>query len=216
MPHSQPQTQAEGGALEQGHDQDQDHPERQLASPQWGQPQHTASPMQQSSAAPFWDAPAEDQPEALNSPSGAAGGSHDYGVDEQTRLIPGEESPEDLEQTRITAVPAPAVKKLCLTVDDGTELLVEKAAVIGRNPAAADGAEQLVLKDGTRSVSKTHLRIDDSGEDITVTDLGSTNGSTIVHEDGSRETLHPDAATILPLGAQLTLGDRALSVEREQ
>ncbi|MGP5639377.1 RDD family protein [Brachybacterium tyrofermentans] len=208
---TQTQTQAEGGAPEL----DQDHAESQLASPQWDQPQHTASPAQQSLAAPFWDAPREDPSEAPNGPSGAAGGPQDHDVDEQPRLIPSEESPEDLEQTRITAVPPPAVKKLRLTVDDGTELLVEKAAVIGRNPSAADGAEQLVLKDGTRSVSKTHLRIDDSGEDITVTDLGSTNGSTIVHEDGSRVALLPDAATILPLGAQLTLGDRALSVERE-
>lgn len=183
---------------------------------QWDQPQHTPSPAQQASAAPTWDAPAQDRTGTADEPTGADWDAQDHGVDEQTRLTPGEEPLEDLEQTRVTAVPPPAVKKLRLTVDDGTVHLVEKAVVIGRNPAAADGAEQLVMKDGTRSVSKTHLRIDDSGEDITVTELGSTNGSTILHEDGTRETLVPDSATILPLGAQLTLGDRTLSVEREQ
>lgn len=191
---------------------------------QWGPPapaapqpaQQWGSPAPQSSAAPSWDAPVEERTEALDEPIAASWGAPDGGIDEHTRLVPSEEPHEDLEQTRVTAVSPPARKKLRLIADDGTEHLVDTAAVIGRNPAAADGAGQLVLKDSTRSVSKTHLRIDDSGEDITVTDLGSTNGSAILHEDGSREALVPDAVTILPPGAQLTLGDRTLSVEREQ
>ena len=54
------------------------------------------------------------------------------------------------------------------------------------------------------------------GEELLVTDLGSTNGSTILREDGSRENLVPETPTVLPAGARLTLGDRTLSVERVQ
>ena len=64
-------------------------------------------------------------------------------------------------------------------------------------------------------MSKTHLRLDGTGTDITVTDLGSTNGSAIVRADGSRESLVPDTPTVLPEGASLTLGDRSMTVERD-
>lgn len=151
-----------------------------------------------------------------NELTGDAWGGHDDGVDEQTRMSTSQESIEDLEQTRVSAVKLPAVKKLRLTADDGSDRVVDKAVVIGRNPAA-EGQEMLfVLKDDTRSVSKTHLHIDGTGDDITVIDLGSTNGSSILREDGSREELVPNTPTVLPSGAKLTLGDRTLSVEREQ
>lgn len=152
----------------------------------------------------------------MGAPSDLTGDAWDAGVDEQTRLSAPDDSLGDLEQTRISAVTLPAVKKLRLTADDGSERLVEKAVVIGRNPSAPGEEVLFVLKDDTRSVSKTHLRIDGTDEEITVTDLGSTNGSTILREDGSRENLVPNAPTVLPTGAQLTLGDRTLSVEKEQ
>ena len=137
-------------------------------------------------------------------------------MDEQTRLTAVDDPLGDLEQTRISAVQLPAIRKLRLTTDDGSERIVEKPVVIGRNPAAPGEEVLFVMKDDTRSVSKTHLRIDGTGEDIIVTDLGSTNGSTILREDGSRENLVPDSPTVLPAGAQVTLGDRTLSVERMQ
>ena len=108
------------------------------------------------------------------------------------------------------------MKKVRLTTDDGAERVVEKAVVVGRNPSSPSGEVLFVMKDDTRSVSKTHLRIDGTGEELLVTDLGSTNGSTILREDGSRENLVPETPTVLPAGARLTLGDRTLSVERVQ
>ena len=137
-------------------------------------------------------------------------------MDEQTRLSEPDEPLGDLEQTRISPVRLPDVKKLRLTADDGAERIVERAVVIGRNPSAPGNEVLFVLQDDTRSVSKTHLQIDGTGDDITVTDLGSTNGSTILREDGTRENLVPNSPTVLPAGAQLTLGDRTLSVERAQ
>ena len=139
----------------------------------------------------------------------------DDGVDEATRMsVP--EDLGDLEATRISPAHLPPANKVRLTTDDGAERVVEKAVVVGRNPSSPSGEVLFVMKDDTRSVSKTHLRIDGTGEELLVTDLGSTNGSTILREDGSRENLVPETPTVLPAGARLTLGDRTLSVERVQ
>src|SRR5699024_2302583 len=138
--------------------------------------------------------PAPHDQGGANPPSDLTGDAWggDDGVDEQTRLTAVDDPLGDLEQTRISAVQLPAIRKLRLTTDDGSERIVEKPVVIGRNPAAPGEEVLFVMKDDTRSVSKTHLRIDGTGEDIIVTDLGSTNGSTILREDGSRENLVPD------------------------
>src|SRR5690625_7564737 len=86
--------------------------------------------------------------------------------------------------------------------------------VVGRNPSASEEEVLFVFKDDTRSVSKTHLRIDGTGENITVTDLGSTHGSAILREGGSRESLVPNTATVLPAGASVAIGDRPPDVGR--
>src|SRR5699024_7835927 len=133
---------------------------------------------------------------------------------EDTRLaIPEDGDLGDLEQTRISAS-VPPVPTLRLVADDGTERSVQKPVVVGRNPSASEEEVLFVFKDDTRSVSKTHLRIDGTGENITVTDLGSTNGSAILREDGSRESLVPNTATVLPAGASVAIGDRTLDAGR--
>lgn len=138
------------------------------------------------------------------------------GIDEQTRItLPEDADLGDLEQTRVS-VAAPRAATLRLVADDGAERSAQSAVVIGRNPSAGDGEVLFVVKDDSRSVSKTHLRIDGTGEDTLVTDLGSTNGSAMVREDGSRENLIPHTATVLPAGARLAIGDRTLDVERMQ
>ena len=163
--------------------------------------------------------PPEAVPAAENASSDLTGDAWDvdgHDVDEQTRMTAADDPLGDLEQTRISPMRLPAVPKLRLTTDEGDERVVERAVVIGRNPAAPGEEVLFVLKDTTRSVSKTHLSIDGTGDEVTVTDLGSTNGSAILREDGSRESLVPNAPTVLPAGAQVTLGDRTLSVEREK
>ncbi|WP_341856064.1 RDD family protein [Brachybacterium sp. GPGPB12] len=176
----------------------------------WGPP--PAASADQAPAAPGQDAAAHGG-DAPSDVTGDAWG--DDGVDEATRMsVP--EDLGDLEATRISPAQLPPVKKVRLTTDDGAERIVEKAVVVGRNPSSPSGEVLFVMKDDTRSVSKIHLRIDGTGEEPLVTDLGSTNGSTILRVDGSRENLVPETPTVLPAGARLTLGDRTLSVERVQ
>ncbi|WP_263312248.1 RDD family protein [Brachybacterium atlanticum] len=191
-------------------------------APQWGSPAPApaSGPVDSSPAA--WgpppvasadQAPAAHRGDAPSEVTGDAWG--DDGVDEATRMsVP--EDLGDLEATRISPAHLPPVKKVRLTTDDGAERVVEKAVVVGRNPSSPSGEVLFVMKDDTRSVSKIHLRIDGTGEELLVTDLGSTNGSTILREDGARENLVPETPTVLPAGARLALGDRTLSVERVQ
>lgn len=84
------------------------------------------------------------------------------------------------------SAPAPArVDSLRLTFDTGQSQIVAAAGVIhlGRKPEASAGDEQLVtVRDPDGTVSKTHLRIELRGDEIWLTDLGSTNGSEMFDE----------------------------------
>lgn len=187
----------------------------QQAPQQWDAPapvQQWQAPAQETPAEQQWQAPAAVPQQA---PAEHTADAWDGGdVDEQTRVVLSEQDDlGDLEQTRVSAV-APRIPRVTLRADDGTERVVSSVVVIGRNPSAGDGEVQFVLKDESRSMSKTHVRLDGTGTDITVTDLGSTNGSAIVRADGSRENLVPNTPTVLPEGATLTLGDRSMTVER--
>ena len=174
----------------------------------WGPP--PAPPV-----APAPDGTADDQHGGPSEVTGDAWGEVEDSVDEATRMSVAEDL-GDLEATRISPAHLPPLKKVRLTTDDGAERIVDKAVVVGRNPAAPGDELVFVMRDESRSVSKTHLRVDGTGEELVVTDLGSTNGSTILREDGSRENLVPQTPTVLPAGARVTLGDRTLSVERVQ
>lgn len=211
------------------------HAPEQAAPQQWDAPapeQQWQAPAPEASSEQQWQAPAEGVPAdaqqwQMPAPSSQAEAPQQVpaehtadawvggDIDEQTRVVLAEQDDlGDLEQTRVSAA-APRIPKVTLRADDGTERVVSSPVVIGRNPSTGDGEVQFVLKDETRSMSKTHLRLDGTGTDITVTDLGSTNGSAIVRADGSRESLVPNTPTVLPEGATLTLGDRSMTVERD-
>lgn len=189
--------------------------------------QPSVTPAQQASSVPE-SAAHSPAPPAANAPEPQISTGVDAGVDEATRLASDvdehtrpdlsslEDDDEDLEATRLSpaAHPRPRIR---LVADDGTETTVDRPVVVGRNPAPREeGDERFVVKDSTRSVSKTHLRVDPTGEDVMVTDLGSTNGSAITREDGEREALAADTPVALPDGAGLAIGDRTLTVERMQ
>lgn len=204
-----------------------DHPGAQHAPPQQPPPQQPVFPQpgpEPSAPQQSWasQAPAPQMPPAepghSSVPSELTTDAWDEDeVDEETRMVvPDGGDLGDLEQTRVSALPGPPVPTLRLVADDGTERTVQKPVVIGRNPSATDDQVLFVFQDDTRSVSKTHLQIDGTGQDVTVTDLGSTNGSAILREDGSRESLVPNTPTVLPAGATLAIGDRTLTMERTQ
>ncbi|MGP3533805.1 FHA domain-containing protein [Microbacterium sp. RD1] len=120
--------------------------------------------------------------------------------------------PERLAQPPLPRRPARAGAPL-VQLDSGQRLVLESALILGRNPSApADApAEVFQWPDLSRTLSKSHARLEWDGTRVWVTDLGSTNG-TFVRTGTTSQPLLPHQRTPLPSPASLELGDRAVTV----
>lgn len=101
---------------------------------------------------------------------------------------------------------------LTLVLDSGQRISLPAEGVIGRNPAdlPAD-VRAIAWPDLSRTLSKSHARLEWDGRTLWVTDLGSTNGSTFRVGDAARP-LVPFVRTDVPLDAVVSMGDRSLTV----
>ncbi|WKK70868.1 FHA domain-containing protein [Rathayibacter oskolensis] len=112
--------------------------------------------------------------------------------------------------------PAPQrTRAVRLRFDDGTVVVVSDTALVGRNPAPRTGeaaGELVALADTTRSISKTHARLEFTGDELSVIDRHSTNGTAVV-VDGTATPVPPGGRAPVPVGATLTFGDRTATVE---
>ena len=106
-----------------------------------------------------------------------------------------------------------------LELDSHERLTLDSALVIGRNPSAPADAPAALFQwpDLSRTLSKSHVRVEWDGKDVWAIDLGSTNG-TFLHLAGGAPVapapvpLVPYRRTVLPPGATLQLGDRLITV----
>lgn len=113
-----------------------------------------------------------------------------------------------------TPPPAPSGERWALVLDDGSRLpLTAASVVLGRNPVASPGAQALLIPDATRTLSKTHARLDRDGSGWTLTDLGSTNGVRVLAHDGSAATPAPGVPT--PVQGRILLGDVGMLIVLE-
>ncbi|HET8928820.1 MAG TPA: DUF5684 domain-containing protein [Microbacterium sp.] len=83
--------------------------------------------------------------------------------------------------------------------------------IIGRRPSAdltRSGAQLVPVADDTRTVSKTHARLERNAVGWMIVDLDSTNGVVLVGEDGVETELEPGVAA--PLTERFLLGDAEL------
>lgn len=92
------------------------------------------------------------------------------------------------------------------SVGDGVPLL--DAVLIGRSPSADVTCRSgvLIVPAGHSDVSRTHARIDHAAGRVTVTDLGSNNGTLLRGRDGRAVPLRPHIATPLGPGERVELG----------
>ncbi len=99
-----------------------------------------------------------------------------------------------------------------LDLPDGTRVpLTSRTVLLGRKPVAPDESVQAVpIADRTRTVSKQHARLEWTVTGWTVTDLDSTNGVTLVHDDGRTERLTAGSTAIAP--GRFRLGDAHLDL----
>ncbi|MGN7800863.1 FHA domain-containing protein [Leifsonia sp. 22587] len=100
-----------------------------------------------------------------------------------------------------------------LVLAGGHAVPVGRTLLLGRNPShaalpGAPDAELVAIDDPTSTVSKTHAALAPDGDDLTVTDLHSTNGVVV---DGARA--EPGEPVRLRGSADLLLGDLRVRVE---
>jgi hypothetical protein len=126
------------------------------------------------------------------------------------------EDEEDDELDRTVVVDRRPVVPWRLRTDDGFEVaLTASKIVLGRNPSTGElDVEALAIPDTTRTLSKTHARLDLVDGAWTVTDLGSTNGVLVVDADGAEELIPVNEAT--PLRARFVLGKVGMALSFEQ
>ncbi|WP_214468490.1 DUF5684 domain-containing protein [Microbacterium flavescens] len=117
------------------------------------------------------------------------------------------EIPDDVDETVIANR---RKGKWSLQLPTGSSVDLDADVVlVGRRPArstAFPDAQLVVVDDGT--VSKTHLRLERNGDEWSVTDLHSTNGTILIASDGAEREIPPGAAHRAP--ARLLLGDAEL------
>lgn len=175
------------------------------APPASGAPAAPAAPIDAHPAAPAFAPAAHSAPSAPAFPAAAP-------VDPQP--TPAAEAPDmvddlddDLEQTRIS-IPG---HRLIFTWDDGTRVTVSGRTLFGRNPAAEQGAEVVIVRDETLSLSKTHFEAAASTSGGWVLDRHSTNGLTLVR-DGQRIACPAGQRVPVRLGDALEIGDRIVTI----
>jgi len=87
-------------------------------------------------------------------------------------------------------------------------------AIVGRQPAADPafpGAQLVAVTDPTRTVSKTHARLERRGDAWHITDLGSTNGVLLPSLLGTDIEVEP--GTDAEVSERFLLGDAALRLQ---
>jgi FHA domain len=100
--------------------------------------------------------------------------------------------------------------------DDGATYALDRSYLVGRDPdeLVEDGAEPLAIDDLDRTVSRAHASIGLDGWDVTVTDLGSTNGSFVWDRaTATWARLEANRPQRLEPGATVALGRRTFVFE---
>jgi len=121
--------------------------------------------------------------------------------------------PEPVERPAAPRTHGALVRAALVTLDSGQRLPLESSLVLGRSPVATPDAPSPVFQwpDLSRTLSKSHARLEWDGRRVWITDLGSTNGTALRTAAGDQPLL-AHQRTPLPAGALLALGDRTLTV----
>lgn len=125
------------------------------------------------------------------------------------RIVP---RPVSLDAAPVRQEPSLAapVGGLRLIMDDGTVHAIDRAGVIGRSPSAEQhtGFQIVPVPDVRRTISRTHLLLEDGGDVVYATDLGGVGGTRVA--GGHR--LPSGERTPLAWDTTLFLGERAVTL----
>lgn len=95
---------------------------------------------------------------------------------------------------------------------DDTSFPLDLPAFIGRKPRAprirtGPAPRLIAVASASHEVSATHLQIAQEGERVVVTDLHSSNGTTVTGPDGIRQRIRPGESIVVAEGTMIDIGD---------
>ena len=125
-------------------------------------------------------------------------------------------SADDAGETQVSVPRRAAATWRLVVPGQPAAVLVGSALFIGRNPsllASTPHATALSVDDPARSVSKTHALIESVGAVLSVTDLGSTNGTFVTHPDGTDLQVLPNEKVDVKPGSTIELGEFEVHVQ---
>lgn len=112
--------------------------------------------------------------------------------------------------------PAAVVTPFTLVFSTGERAQVVGRGLIGRMPVAPANEtwdHLIVVSDPSKTVSKTHLRVEALAEGLMVTDLDSANGTVVSMPGIAAERLAPHERVIVRSGASVGIGDQSFTVQ---
>lgn len=130
---------------------------------------------------------------------------------------PEDDEGDDLDVTRMSAA-TPIGSAWVIAMPDGRVLPLEGGAALGRSPVAppiAPSAAAIAVDDPKKSVSKTHALLSVDGDVLRVTDLHSTNGTSVRGAGGETTSCPPGVAVAVADGNEVSIGEFRMIVRRE-
>lgn len=116
--------------------------------------------------------------------------------------------PTDLEPVG----PQPEQRRFAVRVGPGDSIRLDAPILVGRKPSLArvesgELPRLVAVPSPEHEVSSTHVRIEQSGDAVVVTDLRSTNGTVVVRPGGASARLRPGESTVVLPGSVVQIGD---------
>ncbi|WP_223695079.1 FHA domain-containing protein [Leifsonia poae] len=152
-------------------------------------------------------------PEIPRTPPGRMPGAVDIEPSADTSASTIRSAPDDgFPSTQpVLLPPAPVPARYAILMGSGDRFALDEPILIGRRPSPqriGSGPEPrlVAVSSPDQEVSSTHVRIEQAGDAVVVTDLRSTNG-TVVAADGQRQRLRPGQSLVVLPGALIEIGD---------
>ena len=149
-----------------------------------------------------WEAP------AIGAPTGAAAAAPEPAAASPATPVPVTPARQ--------AAPAPQGFSAVLRFDDGVQVPVHGAGLLGRNPDARPGEsiDHLIpVADATLQISKTHASFGFDDHGFWVSDRNSSNGTTVIPPTGDPVDLAAGQRLHVVPGTAVLLGGRRFTVE---